>query len=414
MPALADLLAELESAETALVRRVLNANYRLGGEERARALAGFAARADAETAHRVEALEMLAEWTDPPPLDRVLGHWDPLAPRDGVFLASLPALVAEGIEQAPDDVCRAFVALVVASEDRSSLPRLARWITDGLGAGRVRAQALEALETLDWPELLPLVDAALADADGAVRATALELLERRSPAEVLSRLPTILAHGELAERRVAYVLLATNDDPRARTLLLHELELLAADLVPAELAFDVVRAAEAQDDPALNHLLAARRARRDRDPELAPWLDTLFGGDRDRGHTVFERVDLSCVRCHAIRPERGLRVGPNLEGVGERLSRLQLLESLVAPNRRTTPGYRATVFFLADGSVVSGRVVEESEGRVSVQDADGALIELSEDEIAERRADLSAMPEDLAKDLSLEEMRDLIAYLAGL
>ena len=116
--------------------------------------------------------------------------------------------------------------------------------------------------------------------------------------------------------------------------------------------------------------------------------------------------------CISVR--RPTRVGPDLAGVGERLTRQQMLESIVAPNRRTTPGYDATVFFLEGGEIVNGRVIEESATTARVLDADGAVIGVDLERVEERRPDLSAMPEDLPLSLTREQMRDLLAYLAGL
>src|SRR5262249_26533204 len=148
-----------------------------------------------------------------------------------------------------------------------------------------------------------------------------------------------------------------------------ELERSLFELIPAELALDLVSACESLKSERLAPMLTRRRAARAADPALAPYLDALFGGDRDRGDAVFQRVDLSCTRCHAWWPDAAERVGPDLAGVGKRLTRLQVLEAIVGPNRRTTPGFGGRAFFLKDGRVVSGRVVEENDALVRLFDA---------------------------------------------
>jgi quinoprotein glucose dehydrogenase len=247
-----------------------------------------------------------------------------------------------------------------------------------------------------------------------VRAAALERLERIAPAEVLASLPTLAAEGEIAERRAAYRILARHAEPVASETLARELANLERDLVPAELALDLLEACETQGTPALKEAVQRRRAAHSGDAQLAPYLDSLFGGDSDRGGKAFERVDLSCTRCHAWWKDADERVGPNLFGVGARLTRLQLLESIVTPNRRTTPGFGARAFFLADGRVVSGRVVEENDTLVRLFDANNKPIAVERSIITDERTDLSAMPEDLAKTLSPSQMRDLLEYLAEL
>jgi hypothetical protein len=51
---------------------------------------------------------------------------------------------------------------------------------------------------------------------------------------------------------------------------------------------------------------------------------------------------------------------------------------------------------------------------VRLFDANNNPLALERAEIDEERADLSAMPEDLAQTIGPAEMRDLIEYLAGL
>src|SRR5262249_12072445 len=149
----------------------------------------------------------------------------------------------------------------------------------------------------------------------------------------------------------------------------------------------------------------------ERDAALAPYLHGVFGGDATGGDAVFHRADLDCTRCHATEEGESARVGPNLHGLGRRLTHLQILESIVAPNRRTAPGFEGTVLFVVDGTSLAGRVLEETPEQVVVQNARGEVYEVPASSIESRRADLSAMPEGLAKGIARTEMRDLVEYL---
>src|SRR5205823_11296036 len=78
-----------------LLRRVLNANFRFGTPETAKALASFAAREGAPETMRVEALDELADWPHPSGRDRVVGLWRPIAAtrlRETAVEALRPAL----------------------------------------------------------------------------------------------------------------------------------------------------------------------------------------------------------------------------------------------------------------------------------------------------------------------------------
>lgn len=403
---------QLAAGERALVRRVLNANYRLG---RAETLASYAERADLSVESRVEALDMLAHWSTPSARDRVTNEWRPIAPRGTDGVAALAVRLAAGrLLMAEDPVLEAFARFAGTAGAREVAEELAGLVSERTRGSGVKSAALEALEALGADSLVPALRVALGDPDGRVRAAALERLVRLAPGEVLATLPAILAHGEIAERRAAYRILGERSELTSAALLLEELAKLEAELVPAELALDLVNACARQGSSELRARIARRAVARASDPVLAPWLDTLFGGDGARGSDVFQRVELSCTRCHAWWADAAERVGPNLFGAGQRLTRAQLLESLVAPNRQTTEGYGARAFFLADGRVVSGRVYEESATLVRLFDAQNNPLALERSQIDEERPDLSAMPEDLVQALTPAELRDLIEYLAGL
>ncbi len=77
IPALASYITKID-CPTNLHSRVIDACFRLGTQQHAQMLAGFAARRDVPDASRVLALRALAEWEHPSPLDRVNGLWRPL------------------------------------------------------------------------------------------------------------------------------------------------------------------------------------------------------------------------------------------------------------------------------------------------------------------------------------------------
>jgi quinoprotein glucose dehydrogenase len=129
---------------------------------------------------------------------------------------------------------------------------------------------------------------------------------------------------------------------------------------------------------------------------------------------VFARPALSCTKCHATDEWGKQVVGPNLQGLGRRMARLQILESIVAPNQRIAPGFGSELLFLKDGETIACRVLEDENGTLRIADKDGNLRLLEAAQIELRKPSLSPMPEGIAAGLSREDMRDLIEYLAGL
>ncbi len=441
LPALADRVSGAELRSDAFARRALAAAHRVGGETRARDLLGYASREDVPSGLRLFALQLLADWDEPSGVDVVHGAWRPIGPRTSPWMAALvegraadaidlarwrsedaedgraaeaAADASAGSRRERDRIVAVWLRLAGSSGAHGLAEELRHWVEAEDAPASLRTAALAGLEDLAPADLASIVGRALSDVDGGLRAAGLQVLERLSPGEALPRVPAVLENGEWAEQRVAYRILGAADSPEADAILAGQLDLLLADLVPAELSLDLVLAAEQREDAGVRQRLDEHLARRDLDGELGPWLDALVGGDAGVGYDVFQRVSLSCVRCHAVELDAEPRVGPNLAGVGRRLARLQILESLVAPNRRTAPGYAGTNVFLHGGDLLTGRLVDETDAALTLQDADGKVHVVDRADIELVRPGLSAMPEGLAATLTRQEMRDLVAYVAGL
>lgn len=420
LPALADLLRSPQATERALVRRAVHACFRLGGEDRARTLAQFALHGAADVELRAEALLRLSEWEKPPARDPLIGEWWPIEPRAAPYMGEIVrSLDRSRIEQGGEPLVTAWIRLVEVYRVGDQAPLLAEWTRNVTQPSAVRCAALRALKVLGAAELAPAVRAALSDKDGALRAVAVGAIGLLPVEESLPLLDQIVAQGEIAERRAAYEVLAQIADPTGEAILLRELQNLARGLVPDEVTLDLCDAVRSHASVALHSLLDTITHAGAADPALAPYRYSLLGGDVEAGRKIFRtKAELSCLRCHeieaAIEQDGGGRVGPNLVGVGKRLARLSLLESIVTPNRRMAPGYQTSVFALLDGTYVDGRVVAEDAQHVHVMTSTGETVEIDVAEIETRRDGLSAMPEGHSQFLSAREMRDLIEYLSEL
>jgi quinoprotein glucose dehydrogenase len=227
----------------------------------------------------------------------------------------------------------------------------------------------------------------------------------------------ILDTGELAEQRAVYAALGRLQTPEARELLHYALsERFRIGLMSEEITLDFILAVqEGGDDIQKRTLESALGSRKTLHGELGDWYYSAFGGDFERGRSIFrEKAELSCLRCHPDGDAAGEGIGPDLRGIGRRLGRRQILESIVLPNARIAPGYESFLLRLVDESVVAGRILSEDAELVRVLQADGAIVEIPTAEIELRRPDLSAMPEGHAQHLDRLEMRDLVEYVSGL
>jgi quinoprotein glucose dehydrogenase len=309
----------------------------------------------------------------------------------------------------------AWIKLAEQSGAKDQALDLIAWGSDAKRDLKVRVAALKAAQTLSPKDLEPALSSLVLDAESKVRATALSAIQLLTPAKAMPLLEQAALQGSRDERRVAYAALAKLDDSRADDMFARELAKLHAGFVPSEVALDLVEGAEQRKSDKVKQALEALLAPRQVDDKLAPFADCLYGGDKERGKKIFrERADTTCLKCHKVEWGEGGQVGPDLNGVGKRLSRLEIMESIADPNRRIVRGYDAIVFTLDNDQHVAGIVVEETPEKVKVRTAQDELVDVDVKSIASRRPDLSSMPQDVSKHLSRDDMRDVIEFLANL
>lgn len=142
-------------------------------------------------------------------------------------------------------------------------------------------------------------------------------------------------------------------------------------------------------------------------------------GDPARGEAIYKREKLGCVKCHVVTPEvqqQGRRsIGPDQTAVGDRLTPVQLVESVLYPSRVIAKGYESFVVLTDAGTVHKGVLVSQSPLDVVLMSPEsGEVVTIARDQVDEMIAAASAMPEGLADQLTgATEFYDLIAYLAS-
>ncbi len=140
----------------------------------------------------------------------------------------------------------------------------------------------------------------------------------------------------------------------------------------------------------------------------APWAN----GDAARGMAVF--VAKSCQSCHHV-GGRGVRLGPDLKGIGKRFTREDLVVAIGLPNRQVADRYRSERLTLTTGEVVEGRDIYDSAAALLFLTRDGRFLRLSADEIETReRLSTSLMPTGLLDSMTPAEVSDIVAYLRSI
>ena len=159
-------------------------------------------------------------------------------------------------------------------------------------------------------------------------------------------------------------------------------------------------------------LLRAMSADDNDDP--VKWAATLkqvawARGDARRGADIF--AARACASCHG----GAAPIGPDLAGVGQRMSPEDLMNAIVFPSRDIAPPYRTTTFRLRNGETYTGIVAFESADGWIVQTGAGTTARMDSANVLSRTpSNVSVMPSGLLTGLNAQGLADLQAYLRSL
>ena len=137
----------------------------------------------------------------------------------------------------------------------------------------------------------------------------------------------------------------------------------------------------------------------------------LGKGNAEQGKAVARRI---CVACHKVFGE-GIAYGPDFTGVGTRLKREEIIESILEPNAKIAPGYATTNLETTAGEALTGFIASETADTISYKMPGGLAREIKKSEIKKRETlNQSSMPEGLAATMSPQEFLDLVEFLVSL
>jgi putative membrane-bound dehydrogenase-like protein len=146
--------------------------------------------------------------------------------------------------------------------------------------------------------------------------------------------------------------------------------------------------------------------------ETDAWLKLLEGpADSEAGRRVFEHPKLTgCYKCHQV-DGRGANVGPDLSLIG-RAERRWIVESILQPSASVAPHYQSWKITTTDERVRTGLLVRTYLDESEYIDEKGNRFKVRASEVAEISAARgSIMPDGLLDQLTIQEIRDLVAFL---
>ena len=135
-------------------------------------------------------------------------------------------------------------------------------------------------------------------------------------------------------------------------------------------------------------------------------------GDTGRGRALFEGKG-GCQMCHRVNG-KGARTGPDLSEVGTIRTAAYLERSIRNPNEYVAPEYRSIRAITRQGTVITGRRLNEDTHTLQLIDQDEHLRSLAKSELREYTLlTTSSMPSYEGK-FSSQELADLVTYLLSL
>lgn len=137
-------------------------------------------------------------------------------------------------------------------------------------------------------------------------------------------------------------------------------------------------------------------------------MDAIHKADRSAGGAIFQKT---CANCHRIFGAGGA-IGPDITG-SQRTNLDYLLQTLIDPSAAVAHDYQMQIIETSAGRVVTGLVVSDTKTALTIQTVNEKIV-IPVDEIERRTTSpLSIMPEGALQNLTLDQARQLLAYLMG-
>lgn len=415
MPGLAMMLEDIQTNSEVIVRRVLSACQRLGDPKYLELVLEYAQREDISMELKAEALAIVGTWASPSVLDRVDGRLRGAITRDraAVIQAVEPAILS--MLKSSDEALLIATGNMIMHLGMQQYSGQLATLFEKSKTAPLRASLLTNLRELDYAEMDHIIKEGLIDSDEDVRSTALSMLDKLglSAEGLLDIASPLLESGSVREQQELVSVLASMPIENTADILEDLVGRWKQDRLPAEVRLELLEAIDSSGSLDLQTAVASLRGS---GTVMDEYAETLVGGSRRRGYRLFsQHATAQCTRCHSIADNTHEleTVGPPLHNIGDKLTREQLLEALIDPSARISPGYGVVMLTLTDESVVTGTLLEERESELVLKINNPEPIRIQKERVEKRENLPSSMP-GVTTFLSKREVRDLVEFLANL
>jgi putative heme-binding domain-containing protein len=148
---------------------------------------------------------------------------------------------------------------------------------------------------------------------------------------------------------------------------------------------------------------------------IDPAAILALAGDAQNGRTLFfAETATQCKSCHRVGGV-GIGLGPELDAIGAKYPKPDLLRHILEPSREIDPKFAALTIATKDGQVHIGLLREKTAEEIVLQDAQDRPIRIRIADIEQQAtAPTSFMPNGLLRDLTAQQAADLLEFLASL
>ena len=410
LPQLAALLKEERFTSEALLRRAINASSRLGGEAALKQVLDFAQRATVSKDLRQEALAAVGTWENPSLLDRVDGRYRGVIKRDLAPIQEIVAAELGAMLQEKDPVLLSSIIAMMSNLEIASYNSQLVHLLNTSKDSKVKSAVLDALVELKHENIEEIIKVGMSDNSVLVRTTGLKYLNQLkiSKEGLPSIVEPIFKKGTLNEQQ--QVITALGEMPLENTSIILEglIDQMLLEKLSSGVLLELVETIHKTKSEKLTVKLEALMGN---NYDAETYSETLYGGNIKKGENYFLTDNSGqCIKCHNITGKDGT-VGPNLANIGNILSREQILEALIAPSERLSPGFGMVSLTLKDGKNITGTLLEEGEAALIVRTSEVPLT-VPVSSITKRENMASSMP-PMGAIMSKRELRDMIAFLSA-
>jgi putative membrane-bound dehydrogenase-like protein len=252
----------------------------------------------------------------------------------------------------------------------------------------------------------PLVEIALHDPDSVLQLAALETLISAPQPEIAGALLSRFATAPPMWRRAALDVVLANEG-RVKVLLdaVEKGDIKPAEIDPARTQ-RLVAHRNTEIKGRAQKLLAAATAERSK--VLQDYQPALsLKADPQRGRAVFEK---QCMTCHRV-GEQGVDVGPDIADSRTKTPDV-LLTAVLDPNRAVDNNYFGYAVTTQEGKAYTGIITAETSASITLRQPEGKEQTILRSEIEDLRSTgLSLMPVGFEKNITVDQMADLISFL---